>query len=171
LIALVSIPFVAFSEEEIPPVPVAPPPAACSTEEFRQLDFWVGNWEVSWVDAKGETQTGANSVTIEKDGCVIEENFKIPGFEGNSLSIYHKPYGGWRQAWVDNQGGFFDLTGGPDAEGFKLTMVRLKDQAPHLRMIWRNIEADSLDWHWQGSKDEGTTWEDSWHLHYERVGE
>lgn len=162
-IALITLGFMqtAFAEEATAPQP-------CSTPEYRQLDFWVGNWEVSWTDQKGDRQTGSNVITIEKDGCVIEENFEIPGFVGNSLSMYHKPYGGWRQMWVDNQGGLFDLTGGPDEEGFQLTMIRLNEKAPHLRMIWRNIEKDSLDWHWQGSPDGGATWEDKWVLHYER---
>lgn len=149
----------------------APPPAACSTDEYRQMDFWVGNWDVSWKGPFDEVQKGKNVVTSEKNGCVIEENFDAAGLLGNSLSIYHNHSKKWRQAWVDNQGGYFDLVGGPDDEGFQLTLVRLSDKAPHLRMIWRNIEADSLDWHWQQSTDEGATWEDRWHLHYERAGE
>jgi hypothetical protein len=37
-----------------------------------------------------------------------------------------------------------------------------------MRMIWRNIENASMDWHWQRSPDEGKTWEDSWVIHYQR---
>lgn len=38
----------------------------------------------------------------------------------------------------------------------------------HMRMTWRNIEKDSMEWHWQRSQDKGNTWEDSWVIHYVR---
>lgn len=143
--------------------------APCSGEEYRQLYFWVGTWDLSWKNSDGTPGSGTNVITRTLGTCVIEENFSMPGFTGRSLSIFHKPAGKWRQVWVDDQGEFFDLVGGPDAEGFKLDLVRLSDKAPTLRMIWRNVEEGSLDWYWQQSKDEGVTWETRWHIHYERA--
>lgn len=144
--------------------------AACQGPEYRQMDFWLGAWDLSW-EPQGEDDTGkgTNDIVLILDDCVVEENFKDNnGFIGRSHSVYHALPELWRQTWVDNQGGYFALTGGPDDEGFKLEITRISDKAPYMRMIWRNVEQDSLDWHWQRSPDEGKTWEDAWHIHYER---
>jgi hypothetical protein len=144
-------------------------PPACSTEEYRQLDFWLGNWDLSWtptgVDDNG---TGTNDITLTLDTCVVQESFKAAGTTGHSVSIYHAPPKKWRQTWVDNTGGYYALAGGPDDEGFRLDMTRISEKSPYMRMIWRNIEKNSMDWHWQRSPDKGSSWEDSWVIHYER---
>jgi len=148
-----------------------PPP--CEGAEFRQMDFWLGTWVVKWEASPGSPAgEGANVVTKVLGGCVVEENFDggpaTANMIGNSVSIFHKPLGLWRQTWVDNQGGYFDLTGGPDGENrFVLTNVRLSDKAPHLRMVFEDIEPDSLIWRWQGSTD-GENWTDRWVISYAR---
>lgn len=143
----------------------------CAGEEFRQLDFWVGTWDLAWEGGKGE-----NIITREFNDCVIRENFadlspatdgSLP-FRGTSVSTYFAPAGLWRQTWVDNQGSYFALTGGPQADGtFVLTNARLSDSAPHLRMVFANITPDGLTWHWQASED-GVTWQDRWVITYTR---
>ena len=146
--------------------------APCSTEEYRQLDFWVGSWHAAWTDAEGNAQEGSNVITIEQGGCVIQENFNgNPGtpFTGLSTSMYVNRLGHWKQIWMDSAGGFLDFSGGPDEGGFHFTLVRNSDEAPYMRMIFRNIEEDSFDWQWQQSQDEGETWNDQWVIHYTRV--
>lgn len=143
--------------------------AACEGEEFRQMDFWLGNWDLTWAPtSEGDTGKGTNDITLIMNDCVVQESFKGAGAVGHSVSIYHAPPKKWRQTWVDNTGGYFALAGGPDDEGFRLDMARISDKSPYMRMIWRNIEADSMDWHWQRSPDEGKTWEDSWVIRYVR---
>ena len=147
-------------------------PAPCSTEEYRQLDFWVGEWNAAWDDGEGNIVHGSNTITRELGDCMIEENFNgNPGnaLEGHSISMYVPRLGHWKQIWMDNQGGFLDFSGGPDEEGFHFTMERPSEQAPHLRMVFRNITDNSFDWHWQRSQDGGETWEDSWHIQYTRA--
>jgi hypothetical protein len=144
-------------------------PAACTGEEYRQLDFWLGSWDLSWTPSgEGDTGKGTNDITLILDDCVVQESFKGAGFIGHSVSLYHAPPKKWRQTWVDNSGGYFALVGGPDDEGFRLDLTRISDKAPYMRMIWRNIEKESMDWHWQRSPDEGKTWADSWVIHYVR---
>ena len=144
-------------------------PAACVGEEYRQLDFWLGNWDLTWTPTgEGDTAKGTNDITLIMDDCVVQESFKGAGAIGHSVSLYHAPPKKWRQTWVDNTGGYYALVGGPDDEGFRLDMTRISDKAPYMRMIWRNIEKDSMDWRWQRSPDEGKTWEDSWVIHYVR---
>jgi hypothetical protein len=144
-------------------------PAACVGEEYRQLDFWLGNWDLTWTPTSdSDTGEGTNDITQILGDCVVQESFKGAGAIGHSVSLFDAPPGKWRQTWVDNTGGYFALVGGPDDEGFRLDMTRISDKAPYMRMIWRNIKKDSMDWRWQRSPDKGKTWEDSWVIHYVR---
>lgn len=154
----------------------APPPAAqaapCSAPEFRQMDFWVGVWDVRWAATPGQDAgQGTNTITRILDNCVIQEQFSGGPTTGNlighSVSTYHAAPKVWRQTWVDNQGGYFALTGGPTKDGkFILENTRLSDAAPFLRMVFEDIKPDSLTWRWQRSSDKGATWTDSWVINY-----
>jgi hypothetical protein len=150
-----------------------PPP--CSAAENRQLDFWVGTWDVSW-DATPSIAAGSgvNRITRELGGCVVQEAFEggptTGGMVGHSVSLYHAPSGAWRQTWVDNFGGYFALTGGMQGDRFILVNSRLSDQSPHLRMVFEDITANAFTWRWQGSPD-GETWSDRWLIRYVRRAE
>jgi hypothetical protein len=155
----------AMAQDETPPPP-------CSTEEYRQLDFWVGEWDAMWIDGDGVEQHGQNSISLDLDNCVVLENFNgNPGnaLIGRSMSIYAARQGVWKQVWMDNQGGYLPFSGGPDEGGFHFTLERASEAAPHLRMIFRNITDDEFDWHWQNSQDGGETWADQWHISYTRT--
>jgi hypothetical protein len=144
-------------------------PEACAGEEYRQLDFWLGSWDLTWTPTgPDDPGKGRNDITLILNDCVIQESFNGAGMIGHSVSVYHAPPKQWRQTWVDNSGGYFALVGGPDTEGFRLDMTRISEKTPYMRMIWRNIKSDSLDWHWQSSPDAGKTWQDSWVIHYAR---
>ncbi len=155
----------------------APQPENCVEPEFRQLDFWVGDWSLEWDNANGTKGKGTNIISKSPYGnCVITENFDgspTINFKGMSVSTWHKPAKLWRQTWVDDKGGYFALTGGPNADGtFTLTNTRLNDKAPHSRMVWSKITPDSLVWSWQGHKagvtDADKKWQDQWVIRYTR---
>ena len=155
--------------------PATPPP--CSAEEYRQLDFWVGDWTLSYDQGPGKPKGTAHNVITKGDfgTCVITEHFTMKGLNGTSVSTFHKPVGQWRQTWVDDQGGYFDLVGGPapkDADyDFGLELVHPEGlKAPYLRMIWQIKDKDHLVWRWQGRKTADTQWQDRWVLDYTRVG-
>ena len=145
------------------------PPPACSQPEFRQFDFWLGQWDLSWKDGG----LGSNVITPELDSCVIEESFEAldgSGFRGNSVSTFDRKTGQWRQTWVDNQGGYLDFTGGMEDGRMILSrsFVDSTGSTVHQRMVWFNIEDSSLDWNWERSEDGGDTWTTLWAIHYER---
>ena len=151
------------------------PPAPCQDPEFRQLDFWVGEWDLSWTQQDGTLGQGTNIITRAPYGdCVIMENFDgsptLP-FKGMSVSTYSILVKEWRQTWVDDQGGYFSLHGGPQEDGtFILEMDRYDDKVPYLRMVWEDITEDSLVWRWQGKADADADWADRWVLNYKRKG-
>lgn len=151
--------------------PAAAPP--CGTPEFRQMDFWVGVWDVRWEAASGiPAGQGVNTITRAYGDCVIQEAFDggpaTGGLIGHSVSTYHAPLQRWRQTWVDNQGGYFALVGGPEGDDFVLVSSRVTDNAPVQRMVFTDITPDSLTWRWQRTPDGGATWADQWVIQYTR---
>jgi len=57
-----------------PSPPPAPPP--CAAPEYRQFDFWIGDWNVYGPDG---SLAGTNDVTRELDGCVLQEHWVAAG--------------------------------------------------------------------------------------------
>ena len=155
----------------VPPALAQTAPAPCSSPPSHQLDFWLGEWDLTW-----EGGSGTNSITRRLGDCVIQEEFAgdLPSgrFEGHSVSVYDGRRGEWRQTWVDSQGGYLLFTGGLDDDGIMRLYGEPRTLADgrvqHTRMSWVDVDDDSLDWHWERSFDDGQTWEMVWLIHYER---
>ncbi len=155
------------------PAPPAAQASPCAAAEFRQMDFWVGTWDVRWDEGGGTPAgSGTNIITREYDNCVIQEAFDGGPATGNlighSVSTFHAPLGKCRQTWVDNQGGYFALVGGQEGADFVLTSYRVSDNTPAQRMVFTDLHANSLTWRWQRTADGGATWSDSWVIYYTR---
>ena len=146
-------------------------------EPANYFDFWIGEWEVSWEEGEGRVGKGINTIEKILDGTVIQENFRIlegqnAGFKGTSISVYQKRAEIWRQAWADNQGGYFDFRG--SIEGDKRifqTAERNMDDGSTMtqRMVFYDIDKDSFTWDWEASKDGGDTWSLNWRINYKRI--
>jgi len=56
-----------------------------STTAEHALDFWLGEWDLTWND----TLHGTNSITREMDGKVIAEHFDDPKnkYRGGSWTV------------------------------------------------------------------------------------
>lgn len=148
----------------------APP---CSTEKAKQFDFWVGTWDLEWVDAQGQKQKGTNTINKILGGCVIEENFSTVGanpYLGKSHSVYDAAGGKWKQTWVDSGGAYLDLSGG--FEGGTMTLSREgndpKGNKIMQRMVFSEIRNDSFLWDWESSADKGKTWKNNWKINYKK---
>jgi hypothetical protein len=86
----------------------SPPPAPCASPSHRQLDFWLGTWEVRTPNGK---VAGTNRITSILGGCAVLEQWTgASGFQGTSLNSYAE--GGWHQTWVDGGGTLLSLHGG-----------------------------------------------------------
>lgn len=142
--------------------------APCSAPQARQFDFWLGEWDLTW----GDDGKGSNTITTRYDGCVIEENFNgapTMDFKGMSVSTFNPRAELWQQTWVDSQGSYIHLTG--KFEDGKMMLVNqppLSDGRLLFRMVFYNIQPDSLDWDWERSEDGGKNWELRWRIHYQR---
>ncbi len=149
------------------------PPGRCATPEARQLDFWIGDWELTWKNPDGTPARGTNRIEAELGGCVIHENFQGAGAQpliGRSYSVFSPQKKQWQQTWVDNSGGYLDLVG-EFADG-KMVLTRegiLGNGKPgRQRMVFYNIAKDQFDWDWETSEDGGATWVKRWQIHYTR---
>jgi hypothetical protein len=78
--------------------------------EHRQFDFWAGTWRVT--DLKGEKTYGHNTITVEEDGCVLQERWKsASGGSGRSINYYNPNDGKWHQLWVDAGASIINIAG------------------------------------------------------------
>ena len=152
----------------------APQPQPCSDAKQKQLDFWVGEWDLTWPGQnQGEVAHGSNSIKRIMDGCVVQENFSggdsMP-LRGMSVSLFDPTSGKWKQTWVDNQGAYLDFIG--EFRDGQMVLAReavRPDGGKFLqRMVFKNIHATEFDWSWEASKDGGKTWTVQWPIHYKR---
>ncbi len=80
-----------------------------AAQQYRQLDFWVGEWEVQ--GPKGKT-VGSSSVQLILGDCVVFENWTgASGYTGKSFNLYDARTRKWKQAWVDDRGGMLEFVG------------------------------------------------------------
>jgi Protein of unknown function (DUF1579) len=149
-------------------------PQPCSDAKQKQLDFWVGEWDLTWPGQnQGEVSRGSNSIKRIMDGCVVQENFLAgdsSALRGMSVSIFDATSGKWKQTWVDNQGSYLDFIGEfKDGQMILAREAVRSDGSRFLqRMVFKNISPNEFDWTWENSKDGGKTWTGQWPIHYKR---
>lgn len=135
----------------------APPKPCASQPEFRQFDFWVGEWEVK--SQSGQT-AGANNVQLILDKCVVFENWTgARGMNGKSFNIYNAAKKQWQQFWADDRGTVLELAG-----EFKDGAMILQGEAPNKsgktlhRITYTPLPEDRVRQLWESSNDSGKTW-------------
>jgi hypothetical protein len=133
--------------------------AACSAPEYRQFDFWIGDWDAFDVS---EPTTVSAHIRVDRilSGCVLEETYEgANGAKGQSFSIFDKSRGVWHQTWVTNRGKLLVIEGKMQDGAMVLTGSDLTaDGKPRLvRGIWKTSSAgvrETAD----TSTDNGVTW-------------
>ena len=140
----------------------------CTAPECSQFDFWLGDWQLTYND----TSHATNTITKEMKGCVIHEHFNDPdkSYRGESWSVYNPRTKLWQQTWVDDQGAYIVLKGTYSDGKMTLTTEPVMNNGVKTvsRMIFHNITKDSFDWEWEATTDDGKTWKNNWHIHYQR---
>lgn len=147
--------------------PPAPDPA-----DLAKLDFWVGEWDLTWEGGKG-----TNRIEKTLNGRVIQEHFEateggFAGYLGTSISTFNPRDGQWHQAWADSNGGYINLVGIMDGDQriFRTVEERtLPGGKPGVQqMRFYDITEDGFTWDWEWSDDGGETWNLSWRIYYTR---
>jgi hypothetical protein len=146
----------------------APAPPPCSGAEYRQFDFWLGDWDVTTPDGK---PAGTNRVTRPLGDCVLQEHWKgRGGMTGESYNVYDRSSGRWHQTWVDDRGTLLLLDGGLEGDKMVLRGPERRVQGkPQLdRITWRPAGADEVHQVWEISSDQGKSWSVLFHGVYRR---
>jgi|SRR6185312_2022967 len=137
------------------------PPAPCSAPEYRQFDFWLGDWDVTNPAGK---PAGHNRVTSEYGGCVLQEHWSGTGGSlGSSFNIYDPVRKVWHQTWVDNSGTLLEIEGGLKDGSMVMSGEQLQRDGKKLlnRITWTPIGsggAAKVRQLWETSTDGGRTW-------------
>ena len=140
----------------------------CGAPEYRQFDFWLGEWRISTASGPG----GFDSITRELSGCVLVERYAgltgVPA--GFSQNFYHRGDGKWHQNWVDGQArNPLWLEGGLNERG-EMVMTSVGD-GPRTRITWTPNADGTVRQLWERSEDDGTTWTTVFDGLYLRAGE
>ncbi len=141
------------------------PQKPCNTPEFRQFDFWVGDWNVESPASPGSVSR--NRITRINDGCTLREEYTTPvGYAGTSLNFYDAARRVWHQTWIDNQGGALYLEGG--LRGKEMVLSTVTDPERVQRITWTPLDDGRVRQHWESTTDGGETWITAFDGYYSR---
>jgi hypothetical protein len=131
-------------------------PASCSSAQYRQFDFWIGEWTVT--NSQGE-RAGTSRVERLLDGCVLFESWDGAS-RGHSLTTWDAGDNKWHQTWVDNAGTVLHLAGGlVNGEMVLEGQRRLADGTEVTdRISWTPDADGTVRQLWQSSRDRGMRW-------------
>jgi tetratricopeptide (TPR) repeat protein len=120
--------------------------------EYRQFDFWLGEWDVR---NPAGMQVGENRIEPIESGCVIAENYSSQGYSGKSFSVYNASIRKWQQFWVDNQGGVLELAGQYMDGAMRLAGISKNPDGSSVynKVTWFPLDDGRVRQLWQSSKD------------------
>ena len=143
--------------------------APCQSPEYRQFDFWIGDWEVS---APNGPSAGHNLVTLEQDGCLLVEHWTATsgGQTGTSFNYYDVRDKKWHQLYLDNSGnaGAFPAMAGNLVDG-KMVLLTDEKQMPVSRWTWYVLEPGKVRQMAEQSSDGQKTWNIVWDSVYTKL--
>jgi hypothetical protein len=150
----------------------------CGSAEYRQFDFWLGDWEVR---GPGGQLLGHNHISKRYGGCVVIEEWESAGgSSGSSFNLYDQNTKQWHQFWVDSSGTNWlssDQAGNPNTQrgGFRdgaMMLASDPDTIPSIgltRVSFRPLEDGRVHQVYESSTDGGKTWSVSFDGYYSRM--
>lgn len=143
--------------------------APCRAPEYRQFDFWVGDWDVRAPDG---TSVGHNVVTLEQEGCLLVEHWRASGGgqTGTSFNYYDVRDKKWHQLYLDNSGnaGAFPAMAGNLIAG-RMVLLTDEKQLPLFRWTWYVLGPGKVRQMAEKSSDGQKTWNIVWDSVYLKV--
>lgn len=145
--------------------------APCSSEEYRQFDFWIGDWEVKNTD---DQEVGTSQVELILNDCVILENWQSAnsGYAGKSFNYYNQSTQKWNQKWIDTNASPIEFEGSYDKEEESLYYTAITTNREGLevlnKMTFYKRSVDYVNQVWEQSSDDGKTWTTIFDGHYRR---
>ena len=137
----------------------------CQTAEFRQFDFWIGEWS---VENPAGQKVGDNLVTREQDGCLLVEHWKSGrGIEtGTSFNYYDIRDKKFHQIYFDNSGnaGAYPPMQGGLVDN-KMVMISDEKASPIYRWTWYTISPGKV----RQMAEQSDDGEKSWHIIWDSI--
>jgi hypothetical protein len=147
----------------------------CSRPEYRQFDFWIGEWEA--FNPKGQ-KAGDSKISLMLDSCTIFEEWTSANiqrglrFAGKSFNMYNAAKKSWQQYFVDNTGTITEYTNGYYENNKMIVQTdnkKINDSTWRIqKMTFYNLGPDKVRQHGENSNDGGKTWTTSFDLEYRR---
>ena len=147
----------------------------CSIPEFRQFDFWIGEWEAYGANGK---KGGDSKISLILDSCIILEEWTSASvqqgfrYAGKSFNTWNAAAKQWQQTWVDNTGNTTAYTNGK-FENKKIIFTTdpfpfSKDTVATRRLTFFDLGPDKVRQLGEITKDKGMTWAIEYDLEYRR---
>jgi hypothetical protein len=140
------------------PVPTMSP--SCSAPQYRQFDFWLGEWDFVGVDGK---KSAEGRVVPVLAGCALQENWtSVKTGQGLSFSAYDPATKRWHQTLMDDSGAVLKLEG-EFADG-KMVLVGQRPSQKEKgvtithRIAWTPLPDHRVKQVWELSTNGGRTW-------------
>lgn len=141
-------------------------PIGCLSQEYRQLDYWVGEWDV-YPSGTGVV-IAESTISQRESGCVIHEEWRpFRGAHGESVSIYDGSDRHWHQTYVTATGIRTEYTGNLDANG--AMRLDVGGATPPARMSYQRLDANTVR-QWGEQQDANGQWLVTYDLTYRRRG-
>lgn len=134
--------------------------AGCAAPEYRQFDFWIGNWSVTTPQGK---VAGTNRIERMVGGCVLQEHWSSSnGGDGTSLNMWTASDGKWHQVWMDAGGNMLELAGKLEGTQMVLTGTHPTPGKPGVltteRVTWTPLAGGTVRQLWEATTDDGKSW-------------
>ena len=147
----------------------------CSSPQFRQFDFWIGEWDVF---GKTGQKAGDSKISLILDSCIILEEWTSANMQqglryaGKSFNTWNAATKEWQQTWVDNRGNTTAFTHGKyeekkiifNTDPFPFS----KDTIAVRRLTFFDLGKDTVRQLGEITKDKGATWVTEYDLEYRR---
>jgi hypothetical protein len=147
----------------------------CSQPEYRQFDFWIGDWKA--FGPKGD-KAGDSKISLILDSCVILEEWISTNpqqgltFSGKSFNSYNAATKQWQQTWTDNTGNTTEFLRAKGSNGkivFYADKVTSANGKIYMRKLsFTKLSEDKVRQLGERSDDGGTIWTVEYDLEYRR---
>lgn len=148
----------------------------CSAPEFREFDFWIGNWKVY---GKKQQLAGTSKISLILDSCVILEEWTSAGkqsnliYQGKSFNSYNSSRKQWQQTWVDNTGNTTEYLRGTAENGkiifYADNVADATGKSFMRRLSFTKISDTKVRQLGEKSEDNGKTWTIEFDLEYRKI--
>lgn len=150
----------------------------CTRPEYRQFDFWLGDWEAFAPNGK---KAGDSKISLLLDSCTLLEEWTSVAvqrglrYSGKSFNMYNSATKKWQQFYVDNTGAISEYVNGY-YENKKMILQTNNNKISDtgwkiLKMTFYDLAPDKVRQHGESSTDGGRTWTTDFDLEYRRKKE